>query len=125
MTLIGRFLTGEYKVIRSGPGTYVKGRYVPGKKQMLKVCGSMQPRTAREVKLPEEGNRLKQFYAFYTDEQVLTNSLATLADPDVLIVNGETYKAMAPLHWQGTDLDHFMTVIWREPEQSSDGKGRT
>lgn len=123
MSLIDRFLTDEYQVIRSGPGTYVKGRYVPGTKETIMVWGSMQPTSARELKLPEEGNRLKQYYKFYTDEPVLVNSMATLSDSDHIMVNGESYRAMARTQWQGTRLDYFMTVIWREPEQTSDGQG--
>ena len=125
MSLIARFMTGEYSVIRSSQGTYKKGRYVPGPKQTITVSGSMQPTNARELKLPEEGNRLKQYYKFYSDEAILTGSMATLASPDVIKINGETFKAMAPLNWQGTHLDYFMTVVWREPEQSSDGIGVT
>jgi hypothetical protein len=123
MTLIGRFLTGEYKVIRSGPGTYIKGRYVRGPREELMVWGSMQPSSARELKLPEEGNRLKQYWKFYTDEPIVLNSMKTLADSDHVIINGDEYRAMSLLHWQNTDLDYYMTVLWREPEQSSDGQG--
>jgi hypothetical protein len=123
MSLIGRFLTGEYKVIRSGPGTYEKGRYVPGRKEEIMVWGSMQPTSARELKLQDEGNRLKQFWKFYTDEPVLVNSMKTLADSDHVIINGDSYRAMSLTQWQGTDLDYFMTILWRDPEQDSDGQG--
>jgi hypothetical protein len=116
-------MTGEYKVIRSSKGTYVKGRYVPGPMKTIKVAGSMQPSSARELKLPEEGNRLKQFYKFFTDEPILTNSMATLSSPDIVTVNGDTFKAMAPINWQHTNIDYFMTIIWREPEQATDGDG--
>lgn len=123
MSLIGRFLTGEYKVIRSSAGTYVKGRYMPGPKEEIMVWGSLQPTNARELKLQEEGGRLKQYWKFYTDERIVSISMKTLADADTVIINGETYRAMAPLEWAGTDLDYFMTVLWRDPEQVDDGKG--
>ena len=123
MSLIGRFLTGEYTVFRSKPGTYVKGRYVPGAKSKIKVSGSLQPTNARELKLPEEGTRFKQFWKFYTDEPVLLVSARTLADSDYVEINGEQYRAMSLTTWQGTDLDYFMTILWREPQQADDGKG--
>jgi hypothetical protein len=122
MTLIGRFLTGDYLVKRTASGHYVKGRYYPGPQEEIRVCGSLQPTSARELKLPEEGNRLKQYWKFYTDEPILTDSMKTLGTADKIFVNGDEYKAMAPLRWEGTNLDYFMTIIWREPEQSSDGK---
>jgi hypothetical protein len=123
MTLIQRFLTGDYTVVRSSRGDYVKGRYVAGPKETLFVCGSLQPSNARELKLPEEGNRLKQFWKFFTDAPILVNSMATLANSDVVVVNGEEYRAMSSIIWQNVDLEYFMTVLWREPSQSNDGRG--
>lgn len=123
MTLVQRFMTNSYTVVRTLRGKYVKGFYEPGPTQTIQVSGSLQPTNARELKLPEEGNRLKQFWKFFTDQPVLVNSMATLADSDKVMVNGESYRAMALTTWQGTDLDYFVTILWREPEQSSDGKG--
>ena len=123
MSLIGRFLTGDYSVIRSQRGTYVRGRYVAGPTETIKVCGSLQPSNARELKLPEEGNRLKQYWKFYSDAPITVNSMATLSKGDKVIINGEEYRAMSLITWENTDLDYFMTVLWREPEQISDGKG--
>lgn len=123
MTLAQRFATGEYTVVRPKKGTYVKGRYVPGPKETITVSGSLQPTNARELKLPEEGNRLKQFFKFFTDEPVLVGSTATLAAPDTVVVDGETYRAMALTTWKGTDLDYFACVIWRDPQQADDGTG--
>lgn len=123
MSLVARFLTGDYTVIRSDRGTYVKGRWIPGPKRKIKICGSLQPTSARELKLPEEANRLKQYYKFYTDEPILLGSTATFADGDYIEVNGESFRAVSLTSWQNTDLDYFVTVIWREPQQSTDGKG--
>jgi hypothetical protein len=123
MTLIQRFLTNRYTVIRKGPASYVRGNYVPGKSTILKVWGSMQPTSARELKLPEEGNRLRQYWKFYTDEPILLNSAKTLSDSDHVIINGDSYRAISRIQWEGTNLDYFMTILWREPEQATDGKG--
>jgi len=90
--LIGRFLTGRYKVIRTKNGEYVRGRYVPGQMETIHVAGSMQPTTARELKLPDEGNRLRQYYRFFSDQPVLVNSMATLSQGDKVIINGDEYE---------------------------------
>jgi hypothetical protein len=120
MSLVSRFFTGEYIVRRASKGYYVKGRYQAGPIEEIMVLGSLQPTNARELKLPEEGNRLKQYWKFYSDEPVLVNSPSTLADSDRVIINGDEYRAMALTSWQGTDLDYFMTILWRDPEQRSD-----
>lgn len=123
MTLVGRFLTGEYKVTRYGAGGYSMGRYVKGCKEEITVAGSMQPTTGRNLKMPEEGNRLRQYFKFYTDEKILINSMATLSNGDEVEIDGDKFRAMDATPWVGTDLDYFMTILWREPEQASDGKG--
>lgn len=116
-------MTGEYTVKRMKRGTYVRGRYVPGPVEEIKISGSLQPSSARELKLPEEGNRLKQYYKLYSDQPVLVNSMATLADSDIVEIDGEEYRAMALTTWKHTDLDYFVTVVWREPQQKDDGRG--
>lgn len=123
MSLIQRFMTGSYQVRRSTRGTYVKGRYLEGPVEELTVSGSMQPSNARELKLADEGNRLRQYFKFYSDAPILMNSMATLSKGDKIFIDGDEYRAMGVTNWKHTDLDYFMTVLWREPEQSSDGKG--
>lgn len=121
MTLIDRFLTHELKVKRSTSGTYIKGRYVAGPEEVVVVCGSLQPSSARELKLPEEGNRLKQYWRLFSDQPVLLNSMATLSKGDKVEIDGEQYRAMSRMTWQNTDLDYFETILWREPSQKDDG----
>lgn len=116
-------MTGKYKVVRSSSGSYVRGRYVAGPTEEITVSGSLQPSNARELKLPEEGNRLRQYWKLFTDAPLLVNSMATLARGDKVVINGEQYRAMSLLTWQGVKLPYFMTVLWREPEQKSDGTG--
>lgn len=122
MSLVERFMTGDYKVRRRKRGTYVKGRYVLGPEEEITVGGSLQPTNARELKLPEEGNRLKQYFKFYTDEIILLDSEKTLATGDKIYIDGDEYRAMSREPWRGTDLDYYMTIVWREPGQKSDGK---
>lgn len=110
-------MTGEYAVTRSTEGAYVKGRYVPGPVETLLVSGSLQPTNARELKMPEEGNRLRQYFKFYSDQRILSINTRTLADTDVITIDGERYRAMSIEPWRNTDLDYFMTIVWREPEQ--------
>ncbi len=119
MSLIDRFMTDTYSVTRNTSGTYDKGFYVPGPKECIQVEGSMQPTNARELKLPEEGNRLKQYWKFYTDKPILTNNTRTLANSDIVVVNGDTYKVMSVEPWQGlgVDLPHYLSILYREPEQ--------
>lgn len=125
MSLIDHFLTDEYKVKRMKCATYVRGEYVPGPLEEIKVWGSLQPTNARELKLPEEGNRLKQYWKFYTDQPILVNSEKNLSDSDKVYVNGDSYRVMGVTTWQGVavDLPYFCSILYRDPEQCSDGQG--
>jgi hypothetical protein len=117
MTLIGRFLTGEYAVSRSGPGFYKDGQYQPGDRETLTMRGSLQPSSARELKLPSEGGRLKQYWKFFTDQPLLTIGTKDLSSADVVEVNGETYKVMSVEIWQGVRLPYYLSILYREPNQ--------
>lgn len=123
-SLVSRLFTGEYLVKRTGKATYLNGNYVPGRMEEITVLGSLQPTNARELKLPEEGNRLKQYFKFYSDAPVLVMSERSLARSDRVCLNGDWFKAMSTEPWQGhVDLPYFMTILEREPEQDSDGQG--
>ena len=121
MSLIDHFLTGTYKVKRSTGGSYPAGafgQYVPGETVEIDIRGSLQPTNARELKIPEEGARLRQYWKFYSDEEIFTIRTASLGQADVVEIDGETYKVMSIEKWQGlgVDLPYFMTVLYREPE---------
>jgi NADH:ubiquinone oxidoreductase subunit F (NADH-binding) len=117
MSLVSMLMTGSYTVTRMSKGTYIKGEYQAGEAQQFDVMGSLQPTNARELKLPEEGNRLKQYFKFYTDEPVFVNNTKTLADSDKILINGESFKVISVESWAGTDIPYFMSIVYREPEQ--------
>lgn len=123
MSLISRFFTNEYKVRRKRKGVYVKGRYQAGEYEEITVAGSLQPTNARELKLVEEGDRIKQYFKFYTDEPILIDNERTLGTSDTIVVDGDEFRAMSYEPWKGTRLDYYMTIIWRDPEQKSDSDG--
>lgn len=120
-SIVRRFLSGSYTVVRSLSGSYVMGRYVPGPTTTLTVKGSMQATTARALKLePEEGARIKQLWKFFTDQAIAPIGTSTLAKADTVTVDGETYKVLSQEKWQGFQgmtLSYFLAVLAREPEQ--------
>ena len=122
MSLIDRFITNCYKVERMRAGTYVDGFYVPGCLEEIEIMGSLQPMNARELKQPEEADRLRQWFKFYSDKPVFTDNVRTLAKSDVVTINGDRYRVMSSEIWQGhLDLPYYMAIMYREPET---GQGR-
>jgi hypothetical protein len=116
---IERFLSDTYEVRRSRGGSYVDGFFKAEEDDVLKVRGSMQPTNARELKLSEEGTRLREYFKFYTDIQVLPINSKTLARSDTITINNETYKVMSQTIWQGLrfGMNYYMSVLYREPTQ--------
>ena len=118
-SLIDHFLTNTYTVTRRTPASYQGGFYVPGQDQTLTMRGSLQPLTPRDVKMPEEGARLKQDYKFYSDSPLLVINTKSLANSDVVTIDGETYKVTSQEKYIGfkVDLPYFKMILEREPEQ--------
>ena len=118
MTIVQRFISGSYTVSRSRAGSYVTGRYVPGVIDTITIPGSLQPTNARELKLPEEGGRLKQYFKFYTDDQTFTIITSGLNRADVITIDGDTYKVWSVEPWRGFSMQYYMAILWREPENA-------
>ena len=122
-TPIGHFLNGEYEVTRSTGGYYKDGYYVENEPETITIIGSLQPLNPREDKMPEEGERLKQMFKFYSTEPLLTLNTKSLAESDVVTINGDTFKVVAVEKWSnefgfgGVDFPHYKTLLQREPQQ--------
>lgn len=117
MSIVRRFKTGIYSVSRPGQGTYQDGTYISGPMENIHVVGSLQPTNARELKIEEEGTRLKQYYIMYSDDPILVSNTKNLADSDRVTINRETFKVLSVEHWEGMRLAHYKSVLAREPEQ--------
>lgn len=116
MRLINKFTTGTFKVTRSLEGYYYQGMWQEGEKVTMNVSGSMQPLTAREVKLLEEGDRLKQTFKFYTSIDIRTIGSEKLSAADRIEINGESFKVLSVEYWEGTSLPYFKSILSREPQ---------
>lgn len=117
MSLIGHFITGIYEVTRPGQGTYQNGMYLSGQDETFTLEGSLQPSSAAELKIMEEGTRLKQYYVFYTDEPLLLINTKTLSGSDRVTIDGASYKVLSIEPWKGVSLPHYKSILTREPEQ--------
>jgi hypothetical protein len=117
MSLIQSLSTGTYQVTRKGPGIYQDGFYIAGPDETICVEGSLQPTTAQELKLEEEGTRLKSYYYFFTDVPILAINTKSLSDSDRVTIDGEKYKVLGVAPWKTPFLAHYMSTLVREPEQ--------
>lgn len=120
---IGKFKTGSYSVSRHASGSYVDGRYVAGVLETLTVEGSMQPLSGRNIEMVEEGERITDYFTFWSDKRLSLASTVTLGRSDVITINNETYKCVGTriflnkTNYSGIKLPHYETTLKREPQQ--------
>lgn len=123
MSLVERFLSGTYTVTRNRGVKYIEGFPQDQGEETIKVRGSMQPMSAREMKFLEEGVRLKQAWNFYSDAPLLAVGTRRLARADTVKILDdtrgvtETYKVISTESWHGFGLEYYKSVLAREPEQ--------
>lgn len=117
MTLISDLSTGSYVVTRKARGTYQDGYYIAGSDETVTIGGSMQPTTAQELKIEEEGVRLRQYYKFFSDQPILAVNTVCLNDADHVFVDSKRYRVLGVEHWRGLSLSHYMSTLVLEPEQ--------
>ena len=122
--LVPSFFSGNYTITRSKSGTFDRGRYVPGPKETIQVKGSLQPIGGRDIKMLEEGERIRDHYTFYSDAAISVIDTTTQAEADVVTINGETYRVVSVEEWENQpgfagriDLPHFKSILKREPQQ--------
>lgn len=122
--VIPGFLSGTYIVTRSLGGEYIKGRFVAGNTETIKMVGSLQPIGGRELKHLEEGERIKDHYTFYSDERLSIVDASDLSQADVIQIDDDSYRVVSVEEWSneigfvGIDLPHFKTILKREPQQN-------
>lgn len=118
LSLIDSFMTGAYTVKRQKPGYYHDGFYQGGgTDEEVKIKGSMQPLSGREIKMVEEGYRLKQLFKFYSDKSLSVIDTKGLKDTEVVMINNERFRVISVERWMGTSLDYFKSILAREPQQ--------
>ena len=116
--LIEAFMTGTYQDHRMGAdGTYVEGNYVPGRKATLRIRGSLQPLSPREVLQLPEGERVRASWKLYTDGTLITSREAGERQADTVVIRGEEHKVMSVERWEGTAIPYWKAILARvQPE---------
>ena len=118
-----KHMTGSYNITRMNAGSYVDGRYVPGTTETLSLKGSMQPIGGRDIEMVEEGERITDYYTFWSLERLSLANTVSLGRADVITINNETYKVVGTRIWinntgfSGMKLPHYQTTLKREPQQ--------
>lgn len=87
------------KLIRSAPGSYDKGRYVPGATTELEIVASVQPAGGRDLQRLPEGQRTRETIAVWSPNEIRTANDAAGAAADRIEWQGRTYEVQLVEPW--------------------------
>lgn len=98
------------EVKRSNPGEYIKGLWVSGGETIVPIQVVAQPASEKETNdLRQSGDATVSYKKFYTEAKIITANKATKVEADVIVFNGESYKAIIVSDW--TDIGKFRKVL--------------
>lgn len=115
-------LTGRktFNVLRSVPGAYVNGIWVPGSTSTITVKGNEQPLPGQEVMMLPDSFRSKDLRKFFT--LTFLNSIEDGQGivPDKVEIEGVYFEVHKRKRYQMGPRNHYECVLIRE-EQSAGG----
>lgn len=100
----------DLTVIRtSKDGSYVLGKYVPGKESTFKIRGTVEPLSAQMMMLLPEGERTKESIRIYTANELNTVDALNGRKADVVCYRGKQYEVHLVKHWTSL-IPHYAVV---------------
>lgn len=116
--LISAFATDEIEIIRTGPGDFAQGKFIPGKRRCMTIFASVQPVNANEhLNLPES-RRGKETIKIYTTTELNPSDEKKYIKADLILHEGLYYEVFSVAKWDGLSLPHYKVMA-----QKVDGQG--
>ncbi len=97
------------RVLRTGQGAYVKGRYTPGTPTELSMLMSIQPLTGRQQELLPENVRTRRSMLVFADEELRTASPDGQTVADVVLYKDRRFEVFNVKDW--SDFGGFWEAI--------------
>lgn len=111
------FKSYTLSVERVAPGSYVRGKFVPGGPTTFSIKTSWQPATGRELEALPEGMRQSTVFKGYPSTEVKTADPKTLQAEDVITgPDGGSYRVVLVGPWQNALINHYKFMAVREKE---------
>lgn len=103
----------SFLVKRSQGGEYVDGIWNGNaESEEITIRAVVQPMTARDLQMLEEGRRFTESKRVYTDTLLRTTDDETNQGADIIEIDGEDYEIHSVEKW-GYDLSHFKCIAMR------------
>ena len=93
--------SGAFTVLRS-QGSWNNGVWNPGTPQQVTLYGAIQPASEKETRVLPEGDQIVAAIKVYCTSPLYTTQVSpTAATSDLVVWNGENYRVLKLLPWQG------------------------
>lgn len=94
------------------------GLYTPGTTAVVTIQGLAQPITDKELALLPEGDRQRQGFVIWTEDELKPGLESGMRRADVVTIGGEKFEVMKVQPWGGSDVPHFRSIVLRQEEQT-------
>lgn len=89
------------------PGSYSRGRWVPGSSQLVAIVGSVQPVTGKDTEFLPENRRDTGLVKVYSNEPLEVSHEGGTSRGDVVIWAGKRWEVVQELVYANGLIDHY------------------
>lgn len=98
-------------ILRTLPGGYVAGKWVPGQETSLPILATVQPVTAEDQIVMPAGKRLSDYVKVYTATEIFPLGEIAGQQPDRLVWLGRTYECIDRGVRQMNVIPHYKCIF--------------
>lgn len=99
-----------YTVKRKAAGTISNGKFTDGTTTDVSITASVQPLKPQDIQQLPEGRRNSKLYYVFTSTSL--NTVGT-ANPDSIVIGGETYEIDKKDSWQNGVINHYKYLVYK------------
>ena len=97
--------------VRRRAGAYTMGQWSDTTSQMIKVCASVQPASAREMEALDEGRRNRAAYTLFTSSVLQVADAIKGCNSDIVILDNEEFEVVGVNKRQNKVLPHYQYLV--------------
>lgn len=107
-------------ILRSSPGEYIEGHWVPGEVTEITIEANVQPMRGWELQALPESDRSKESIKVYTESTLKTVEEVGATMADIAVWGGKKFQVIRAVTYRMGILDHTKAICYRLPETPDD-----
>lgn len=98
-------------ILRTSPGEYVDGKWIPGVEGPITILATVQPVTSEDQVVMPAGKRLSDYVKVYTATEIIPLGEVDGQQPDRLVWLGRTYECIDRGVRQMNIIPHYKCIF--------------